>query len=221
MKIVIQCAARKNCDAGWMVDSHGRRVSFVADPASAPAREGFMYAKPDDIGEDGASWRERLVAYNSGSHANPLGLYPAYKLYANEAYGALVGKSGAENVYILSAGWGLIGAKFLTPQYDITFSPNADAFKRRRKADTYADFCQLPEHCTDDLVLFSGKDYLPLFNALTRSYVGTRHVFYNSRNIPRLEGCRVIRYDTSTRTNWHYECARAFMNGTVSLSRSG
>lgn len=219
MRIVIKCAASKTPDAGWMVTNDGRRVCFVADPAMAPAREGYLYAKPDDIGDDGTSWRARLAAYNSNNLSNPLGLYPAYKLYLNETYGALVAKYGAENVYILSAGWGLINAEFLTPQYDITFSfvPKADAYKRRRKADRYADFCLLPDGCKDDLVLFSGKDYLPFFHALTKSYAGTRHVFYNSASLPRLEGCRLIRYDTSTRTNWQYECARTFMNGAVGL----
>ncbi len=217
MKIVIQCAASKNPNAGWMVNHDGNRVLFVADPAIAPAKEGYVYARPDETGEDGTSWRERLAAYNRNGSANPLGLYPAHNLYANGTYGALAGKYGAQNVYILSAGWGLISAAFLTPQYDITFSPSAEAYKRRRKADRYADFCLLPDRCNDDLVLFSGKDYLPLFDALTKSHTGTRYVFYNSAGLPRLEGCRPIRYETSTRTNWHYECARAFMNGTVVL----
>lgn len=138
-------------------------------------------------------------------------------LYTNDAYSALVGKYGAKNVYVLSAGWGLIGSTFLTPQYDITFSQSADAYKRRRKSATYADFCLLSNDCKDDLVLFSGKDYLTLFDELTKAYAGRRHVFYNSSNLTQLAGCNLIRYDTSTRTNWHYECVRAFMNGAVSL----
>jgi hypothetical protein len=40
----------------------------------------------------------------------------------------LVEKFGIEKVFILSAGWGLIRADFLTPNYDITFSGSAEAF---------------------------------------------------------------------------------------------
>ena len=219
MKIVIQCAATKSPDAGYMVNNDGRSVMFVADPTMAPVREGFVYAKPDDVAEDGIGWREHLLEYNKANSTNPLGLFPAYKLYANKAYVALVTKYGAENVYILSAGWGLIGAEFLTPMYDITFSSarNVDVYKRRRKKDKYDDLCLLPGEGRDDLVFLGGKDYLPLFNALTRSYKGTRHVFFNSARRPQLEGCRLIRFDTSTRTNWHYECVQALINETVGL----
>lgn len=215
MKIIIQCAASKDSGAGWMLTDDGRQVMFVADPTIAPAREGYVYARPDDLSDDGTSWRERLVVYNKNSQGNPLGLYPAYRLYENEAYGVLVQKYGIDNVYILSAGWGLIRAGFLAPQYDITYSQSAEAYKRRRKTHRYADLCQLPDESRDDLVLFSGKDYLPLFQTLTRSYAGVRHVFYNSTSLPPLEGCQLIRYHTTTRTNWHYECIRAFVNGTV------
>ena len=46
---------------------------------------------------------------------------------------------GIDNVYILSAGWGLIRASFLTPNYDITFSAPAGAYNLRRKYDQYCD----------------------------------------------------------------------------------
>jgi hypothetical protein len=51
---------------------------------------------------------------------------------------------GIENTFILSAGWGLIDATFLTPAYDITFSAKADNFVRRRKRDAFYDLCLLP-----------------------------------------------------------------------------
>jgi hypothetical protein len=72
--------------------------------------------------EDGISWRHFLRKYNDDAGGNPLHLYPAYQLYENRAYGRLVGRYGLRNVYVLSAGWGLIRADFLTPSYDITFS---------------------------------------------------------------------------------------------------
>lgn len=74
------------------------------------------------------------------------------------------------NVYILSAGRGLIAGDFLTPYYDITFSPSArspDACKRRRKADKYRGICMLPDNTDEEVVFFGGKDYVPLFCTLT------------------------------------------------------
>ena len=56
--------------------------------------------------------------YNNNPAGNSLGLLPVYRLYANPVYERLVDKLGVANVYILSAGWGLIRADFLTPSYD-------------------------------------------------------------------------------------------------------
>ena len=39
-----------------------------------------------------------------------------------DTYRALVKRFGIDKTYILSAGWGLIPASFLTPYYDITFT---------------------------------------------------------------------------------------------------
>jgi hypothetical protein len=122
---------------------------------------------------------------------------------------------GSENVYILSVGWGLIRADFLTPSYDITFSPSADAYKRRRKTDQYDDLRMLRNDTEDDIVFFGGKDYLPLFCSLTDTNRSRKIVFFNSTGIPRLNGCTLKRFETTTRTNWHYECANAFLDGTI------
>jgi hypothetical protein len=119
---------------------------------------------------------------------------------------------GLQNVYILSAGWGLIRADFLTPQYDITFAQSADQYKRRRKTDRYDDFCMLHNQ-TADIVFFGGKDYLPLFSSLTDGTRSKRIVFYNSANAPNLNGCYLRRFETTTRTNWHYQCVSAFLAG--------
>jgi hypothetical protein len=134
---VIQCAARKRADAGYLMTPDGRRVSFVAEPGAAPVSDSVIYARPDDIAENGTTWRERLLAYNHNARGNPLGLLPAFELYQNEAHRKLAAKVGSDKLFILSAGWGLIGASFLTPYYDITFTAQADAYKRRRKNDRY------------------------------------------------------------------------------------
>lgn len=213
MKIVIQCAATKREDAGYMRCGDGRKILFVADPDSAPESASCVYARPDDVGDAGVSWREQLLRYNQSQEGNPLGLLPAWELYVHPVYGELVRRYGVDNVYILSAGWGLIPASFLTPQYDITFSGSADIYKRRRAS--YADFAMLD---TDEsVVFFLGKSYIDLASALTGDVGGPRHLFHNLREPPDVSGCHLVRYETKARTNWHYGCARAFMEGRIGL----
>ena len=138
--------------------------------------------------------------------------------YAHDAYRALVGRFGLERIFILSAGWGLIPASFLTPGYDITFAASADDWKRRRKGDRYEDFCMLSND-DDPIAFVGGKDYLPLFGTLTASLRARKVVFFNSRTQPDLpQGFELVRYRTTTRTNWHYECARELAGGTLQAS---
>jgi hypothetical protein len=142
---------------------------------------------------------------------------PAWRLYGPAIYRQLFRRFGDGQLFILSAGWGLIPATFLTPAYDITFSPAAEPWMRRRKQDRYEDFALMPDD-GDDILFLGGKDYLPLFCALTASLKGNKTVLFNSAFAPALaEGCTARRYVTATRTNWHYEAARALIAGTLAL----
>lgn len=220
MIVVIQCAGSKRAGAGTLRTMDGRPVLFVAHPEKAPSQDNCVYARPDDLAENGQSWRETVLAYNQSPGQNPLGLLPAYQLYKNEIYRALVKRYGIENTYILSAGWGLLNAAFLTPSYDITFSASGENFVRRRKGDCYSDFCMLPEDADRPVVFFGSKEYVPLFASLTRAVRAEKLVFYNSRQPPVAEGCVLKRFDTRTRTNWQYECADAFISGEGRLRLS-
>jgi hypothetical protein len=214
MIVVIQCASRKQPGAGHLVTGAGKPVCFVAHPELAPDDPTCLFARPDDA-DSGGTWRKALVAYNDNPNSNPLGLSPAYQLYGNEVYERLVDRYGIERVYILSAGWGLIRADFLTPYYDITFSQAAEPYKRRARTDRYEDFCMLPDTMNDEIVFFGGKDYLSLFDTLTRGLLGRRIVFFNSDTPPRLSGVSLKRFRTTRRTNWHYGCANAFLDGAI------
>ena len=148
-----------------------------------------------------------------------------WALYENGAYGRLVERFGIPSVFILSAGWGLIRADFLTPYYDITFSknPKVPKFKRRNKSDRYDDFRMLPDDTQEEIVFFGSLDYLLQFCKLTAGVRGKRIVFYNSVASPRVGDCALKRFETTTRTNWHYECVDAFLDGksTLIAGRSG
>lgn len=156
---------------------------YVANPGLAPPSENYIYAHPDDPAGNGLSWRDVLVAYNNAykhTGANGLNLLPPYRLHRHQVYKQLVDRYGVGKVSILSAGWGLLSADFLTPKYDITFSARADKYKRRSKRDRYNDFRMLLDDDDEEVVLFGGKAYLPLFLNLTQGYRGKRFVFYRS-----------------------------------------
>jgi hypothetical protein len=75
----------------------------------------------------------------------------------------------------------------------------------------------LPNETAGDIVFVGGKDYLPLFCKLTESAKGKRIAFFNSASPLRFDNCEFKRFETATRTNWHYECANALIAGTLSL----
>jgi hypothetical protein len=215
VRIVIQCAARKAARAGKLQTVDGHDVMFVADPGKAPQQTRIRYARPDELSEGTNTWRDRLVAYNQTPAVNPLSLLPAYQLYDNRTYQGLVSRFGIDKIFILSAGWGLVTASYLLPDYDITFSAMAEPYKRRSKQEVYRDFCALRDEA-DEIVFLGGKDYLPLFCSLTKQYATQKPVYYNSAATPILPpGFRAVRYLTATRTNWHYECATAVISGRL------
>ena len=192
---------------------------FVADPGKAPRQAGTYYARPDDLSEGTNTWRDRVVEYNDTPGSNPLSLLPAYQLYNNRAYRGLVSKFGITKIFILSAGWGLVAASYLLPDYDITFSTMANPYKRRGKQEVYRDFCALRDEA-DEIAFLGGKDYLPLFCSLTKQYAAQKLVYYNSAATPILPpGFRPVRYLTDTRTNWHYECASDMISDRLTTGR--
>ena len=189
---------------------------FVGNPKKAPQQIGTYYAKPDDLSDGANTWRDRLVEYNRAALENPLSLLPAYKIYKNNVYQDLVSKFGIEKVFILSAGWGLVAAGYLLPDYDITFSATAETYKRRTKQAVYRDFSQLDLSDADEIIFLGGKDYLPLLCSLMKKHAAQKLIYYNSAVIPSLPaGYRAIRYPTTTRTNWHYQCANDLIAGRL------
>lgn len=217
MKIAIQCADKKQANAGSFKSREGKHIMFVADPSLAPPSRETIYAHPDDISDDGRSWRERLLEYNKmHAQTNPLGLLPAYQLYTNPAYEALVHKFGIQNIYILSAGWGLIRAGFLTPVYNITFTSikNKKHIKRYKRQE-FSDFNMLTDD-GEDVVYIGGKSYQPMFCRLLQNYACRKLVVYNSINKLGLpHGFEAVLYKTNTRTNWHYEIAKNLIDEAV------
>ena len=215
MRVVIQCAGDKRTDAGRMKTSDGREVHFVAHPDDVPPEPDLVHARPDDLSETGETWRERLLTYNANPAGNPLGLLPAYELYNNRVYQQLAGHIGTDRMFILSAGWGLIRADFLTPGYDITFRRDGKAGAQRTSSDRFDDWIMVDEESEDPLLFLGGKSYLPFFCELTDQCRCRRIAYHNLMVPPRCERVEVRRFETNTRMNWHYGAARALIDGRL------
>ena len=215
MKIVIQCAGRKKESAGRLTKLSGERVLFVAHPDKCSSQANCH--RPDDHadGRDG-TWRDYLKIYNQKG-LNPDNLFHAWELYRPPIYKALVEKYGVQDVFILSAGWGLIRSDYLLPYYNITFSNQGEPYSKRRRRDWFRDFNHLEDagiHADEAVYFFGGQDYLPLYLTLTQNIVA-RKVIYNSRGSDfQLQGYECITYRSYT--NWHYSCAQAFIDDRIS-----
>jgi hypothetical protein len=183
---------------------------FVAHPELAPPSSDYLYARPDDRSPDERTWRERLRRYNETEIiSNPLRLLPAYQLYANQVYRQLVDTFGLDRVFILSAGWGLIPASYLTPLYDITFSQSADPWQRRSKRDGFPTDSQMLPADDEETIFLGGKDYLPQFCELMPRSHGPVTVYFSSKVPPECNRKFTLRcYSTVGWTNWHYACAK-------------
>ena len=232
---VIQCAGSKQPGAGTFTQN-GLPVRFVANKPDEEREAECVYAHPDDTSDSGISWRKTLLDYNEryrNTAANPLRLLPAWQLYQNSIYSRLVTAYGTEHAYILSAGWGLINAEFLTPAYDITFSRGKripkykwrDKYncyckgRKRRNSEYYDDLCQLPTESEVPIVFFGSKDYVPLFCRLTQTLDCRKIVFYNSKEPPCAPGCDcdLKPFNAKRNQNWQYDCAKAFMDGRITI----
>lgn len=219
MKVVIQCAAGKRPDAGSLHVPDGRQVVFVAQPELAPTIDTVVYARPEDVAHDGRAWRRHVLELNEQPAADAHALLPAYRLYANEVYRALADRFGLSSLFILSAGWGLIPADFRTPLYDITFSAQAERWKRRRTRDQFADFQMVPDD-GEPVVFLGGKDYLSLFCTLTTGLAGHKTAFFRQAQEPKLPAeFQAVRYRTTAQTNWHYQCARDLIAGRLDIAQ--
>lgn len=146
---------------------------------------------------------------------NPLGLLPAWKLYTKPAYRKLAKHFGIDNLYILSAGWGLVAAYYLLPCYNITFSASVEGYQRRRKRDCgYHDFAMLPTTISKHVVFLGEEDYVPHFCRLTDGVARRTVVFNAHMPPPPAPGCELRPYPP---LRWHYECAKKLVSGEFTV----
>ena len=219
MKIIIQCCASKH-ENYWYYKGH--KIIFVANPDMCENKDSVEYCRTGQRTElNGLTWQEKLEQYNKQEGNDDI-LKKAGELYKPNIYLELVTRFGPENVFILSAGWGLVRADFYLPAYDITFSYQqaSDKFKQRKyiKEDgKFAKFNHL-ECSGDELIyFFGGIGYLNMYYDLTRNLSCPKVIYYKSDKLDsetnRVKGYRYIKFITTKRQNWHYLCAKDFING--------
>lgn len=210
--VVFPCCAGK--ERRYWKNHKGKQVVFVAHPCQCGESSEFLYCHPDDTNTDtGKTWREELEEYNKyyqRTTKNPFGLCKAYELYEPKYHKTIykeLYKNFGERLFILSAGWGLVGADYLLPHYDITFKGNA--CNRRTKQRKYSDFNHLSSSIQqDDIVLFPGlNDYIDLFNKLTKGL--------NRKQIKVWGNKKYGFYGYKTHTGWQYVWARDLINGVI------
>ncbi len=217
MVIVISCSSKKN---GNLFHYKNKTVKFISNVNKVP-NDGNAYVHPDDlIPNEKITWRNLIERQSDGNN-----LVEAHNLYANDIYNGLNDKY-ADNLYIFSAGWGIVRARYKLPVYDITFSKgrNIENFTRRSNENTFKDFNHLRElGKNEDILLIAGKDYVLPFCSLTKELPNKKIIVYKSdavlRNNPFLKdpNFQVFHYQTNRRTTWYYEFARKLINEEINL----
>ena len=216
-QILIQCAKDKNQSPFY---DNGNRVCFVATPDQYPNNNDVIVNPNDEINNE--NWIERIRAYND-TNGNPSKLLPAIHLYKDPIYKQLEEAVGINNTFILSAGWGLVSGSFLLPNYDITFSkaPNVPEYTKR-DPNTLYDWDDINAFddisiSYDDLHVFCVPSYYPLLNKmLENKKINNIILHVRNSNVPNdgeLNFQHISRnYKTKRKINWHYACARDFIN---------
>jgi hypothetical protein len=147
----------------------------------------------------------------------------AYQLYKRNEYQRLYEKFG-NSFYILSAGWGLVSSEFKLPNYDITFSSNANInidakrSKNNNNLPIYNDFNQLNINDNEDIIFIGSPDYIQLFIILTQNLPNRKIIYWKSKSLRRIYPNDTFEYryfQTNTNTNWHYELACEIACGII------
>jgi hypothetical protein len=217
MKIIISCCDRKN---GELFIHNGEIINFVSHINEFTPNNGMCFRPDDLIPNENITWRE-LVAQQAIRND----LLPAFKLYKPEIYNSLFQYYGID-LFIFSAGWGIVRADYKLPKYNVTFSNgnNIPIYAVRNATDVFYDFNQLEGINENERIIFiAGKDYVLPFCQLTDHLPNEKIIIYKNievvNNNPYLNNnnFQFIHYQTNRRTNWHYEFANKLINNEIEL----
>lgn len=217
MKIIISCCDRKN---GNPFSYNDETINFVSR-VNEVILNNTLYFHPDDlIPNENITWRE-LIAQQEIRDDLPL----AYNLYRPNIYRSLF-EQYQNDLFIFSAGWGIIRADFRLPKYNVTFSnsQNIPIYARRNNDDIFNDFNHLlGTEENERIVLIAGYDYVLPFCQLTENLPNEKIIIYKNQNLlnnnPYLNNnnFQFQHYQTNRRTNWHYEFAQRLINNEIEI----
>jgi hypothetical protein len=231
MIIVIQCAGRKDPNAITLTLNRNA-VHFVAQP-----QDGQMDKRPwDQIPGSDKTWIDCVKAYNEAGGVMPdeyiklnIGtedgrqLMQCGNLYKPPVYRELTAACGLKNVYILSAGWGLVRADKYIPNYDVTFARRGDPGVRIKVEDRRL-YPSLSDEIPDDeeINLFFSRSYALYWSHLYRG-ASQRTVLHwrLGQKLPKGKyGTKPPHDCGSQMTNWQYTAAQQFIAGLGQTPKS-
>lgn len=214
LKVIMMCAGNKR-PAPLVVDGIPLNIVAISNP--------IQNKYHPDANVPGQNIKIRDLIFNEQDNPHTA-LHPAYFLYNHLPYMELYNYFG-DNLYIQSAGWGIVRSRFKLPEYNITFSQNADPENRRgmENENNFHDFNHLADDLraekneNDKLVFIGTKHYIPQFWNLTNELPNPKVIYLrNGVGVqPWIPEEYFVRYETLTRTNWHYELARSIINGDI------
>ena len=208
MKIVISCCKRKNSQP---MSYQGKTIHFISNPDEKEKGESDLFVRPDDkVPVANFTWRTMVIDAQDKANNS---LLPAYKLYKPHIYQRLYERF-SDNLFIFSAGWGIVEASFKLPNYDISFSKSSDNCTRRLQEQVFEDFNALYGiHPDEDILFIGGRDYLdPFFIDMTKHLPNRKKIVYVGKKpdlrLNETDNYELIYYPTNIRTNWHYDYAK-------------
>ncbi len=217
MKIIISCCNRKN---GERLLHNGEVIYFVSNVHQVvPNNKNYFH--PDDlVPNEDITWRELISKqelYNN--------LQPAHELYRPPIYNSLHHHYG-NNLFIFSAGWGIIRSDFRLPKYNVTYSQNNNIpnYAIRNNGDVFNDFNHLEGIALNErIILIAGSDYVLPFCQLTEDLPNEKIIIYknqillNNNQYLNYGNFQFQHYQTNRRTNWHYEFAQRLINNEIDI----
>ena len=218
-QILIQCAGDKSSDAGTF-KYHGKIVNFVAQPQVCQETSCSVYVNPNQIIDQNKNitWFDKLKEYNKEyveTGDNPYNLFKAVELYRNAIFNHIKQRIGSENIYILSAGWGIVKGSYLLPDYNITFSGAHNNKEWRDINLEWQDMNHLddPPSNINDLHIFCTANYHPLLKRLLGGKIRKdAKITIHTNLYMDVDNYKYEEFFPTGNTNWQYACAKDFIN---------
>jgi hypothetical protein len=217
MKIIISCSDQKN---GELLVHKGLKINFVSNKDQSVANQELHFHPDDIVPNEEISWRNLINQQKKDLH-----LIPAYELYKRPIYSALFKYFGAD-LFVFSAGWGIIKADYKLPKYNVTFScsKNIPLHARRNSEDKFNDFNHLLGiEENERIVLIAGLDYVLPFCQLTEQLPNEKIIIFKNKKIILNnpfwgnKKFNFVYYHTTRRTNWHYEVAERLIKNEITF----